>query len=353
LAKVTARDDQMNEGKARPRAAVATNPVLVADVGGTYARLALASRDASDGLHAHSIKQFDVARFGSLEDVAREYLERVSPRPVHAVLAVAGPVTGDEVQITNSSWRISRCRFARELQFESVRVVNDFAAMSAAIPALLPGALDPIGPHGAPTIDRVRPRVMAVIGPGTGLGVSLMLMRDGRLLIIDTEGGHSAFAPSTAEEREILAVLSGRFGRVSNERLVSSGGLLNLYEAACEVRDVPLRAGTPEAVSAGALNGDAEARRSVELFCELLGALAGDLVMITGAWDGVYMAGGLITPMLPWLKRGKFRERFENKGRIASAVASVPTIAVTHQHPGLIGAGALALSDWISLARQD
>src|SRR5262245_61603528 len=184
----------MNKGKARQRAVFATDPVLVADVGGTYARLALASRDADDGLQAHSIAQFDVARFDSLEDVVREYLERVSPRPVHAVLAVAGPVTGDEVQITNSPWRISRCRFARELQFDSVRVVNDFAAMSAAIPGLSAGALDAIGPHAVPAIDRVQPRVMAVIGPGTGLGVSVMLMRDGRLLIIDTEGGHSAFA---------------------------------------------------------------------------------------------------------------------------------------------------------------
>lgn len=326
--------------------------VLVADVGGTYARLALARRDADDVLAPDSIAQFFVARFGSLELVVSHYLDRVENRPVHAVLAVAGLVAGDEVQITNSPWRTSRGRFAAELKFTTVRLVNDFAAMSAAIPSLSDAVLEPIGPHSAPKVDRHRPQVMAVIGPGTGLGVGVLLIRDGRLLIIDTEGGHSAFAPTTAEEREILVVMSGRFGRVSNERLVSSTGLLNLYEAFCSVRDVPIRAATPEAVTAEAMCGDSEARRSVELFCELLGALAGDVVMTTGAWDGVYLAGGLIAPMLPWLKRGKFRERFESKGRLASALAPVPTIAITHEHPGLIGAGALAFSDWISLFRQ-
>ncbi|HZF14742.1 MAG TPA: glucokinase [Steroidobacteraceae bacterium] len=325
---------------------------LVADVGGTYARLALARRDDDDVLAPGSIAQFDVARFGSLERVVDHYLEGMESRPVDAVLAVAGPVAGDEVRMTNSDWRISRGRFARELNFESVRLVNDFAALSAAIPSLSDASLEPIGPHAAPKFDRLAPRVMAVIGPGTGLGVGVLLVRDGRLLIIDTEGGHSAFAPNTAEEREILNVMSSRFGRVSNERLVSSSGLLNLYEAACAVSDVAVRAATPEAVTAGAANGDTAARRSVELFCEVLGALAGDVVLMTGAWDGVYLAGGLIPPLLPWLKSGKFRERFESKGRIASAVASVPTTAITQQHPGLIGAGALAFSDWISLVRQ-
>jgi glucokinase len=331
---------------------VAADLVLVADVGGTYARFALARPDRVEVLAPNSIAQFDVARFSSLELVVRHYLNGMDNRPVHALLAVAGPVGGDEVRVTNSRWRMSRGRFAAELEFASVRFVNDFAAISAAIPSLADTVLEPIGRLGAPTIDRRRPQVFAVIGPGTGLGVGVLLIRDGKLLIIDTEGGHSTFAPTTAEEREILEVMSGQFARVSNERLISSAGLLNLYRAACKVRNVPVRAETPEAVTAGATRGDAEALRSVQLFCELLGSLAGDVVMMTGAWDGVYLAGGLIAPVLPWLKAGKFRERFEAKGRLASTVAAVPTVAITHKHPGLIGAGALACSDWISLVRQ-
>lgn len=326
--------------------------VLIADIGGTYARLALVRADHAAGHVAENIARFEVSAFESVEELLRHYLGQQLGSPARAVLAVAGPVNGEEVRITNNPWRINVGRLAAELRFDSVRVANDFAAMSASIPGLPRASLEPIGGLSAPLLDGRRPQVLAVVGPGTGLGVGVLLAGEGQLLIIDTEGGHTGFAPCTKEEREILALLSRRYGRVSNERILSSGGLLNLYEAACEMADVPAPARTPEDVTAAAAGGDEHARRAVEIFCELLGSLSGDVAMMTGAWEGVYVAGGLVAPLLPWLRNGRFRERFESKGRLSAALAATPTIAITHEYPGLLGAGALAFSSSVRLVRQ-
>ena len=185
---------------------------------------------------------------------------------------------------------------------------------------------------------------MAVVGPGTGLGVGALLIRDGRAIELQTEGGHQSFAPGTAEEDAVLARLRARFGRVSNERLVCGAGLLNLYSALCEIADRAPAATTQEAVSAAATDGtDPQAVRAVELFCELLGAIAGDLVFAFGAWDGVYLTGGLLAPMLPWIRQGGFRRRFEDKGRFSATLAKIPTVAIHHPNTGLLGAAAIAL----------
>ena len=328
------------------------SPALVADIGGTNVRFALARR-AAGGVSLDAVRAYAVAEFDSLIAAAAHYLQACDARPGHAVLAAAGPVRGGEVRITNNPWVISAAHVAATLGLDAVRIVNDFAAMSAALPALEPAALRPIGAGGVPAIDLAVPGVFGIMGPGTGLGVGLLVVHDGRALILETEGGHVSFAPTSAEQAAVRRVLAARFGRVSNERLVCGAGLLNMYQALCELAARTPALPTPEAVSAAAAAGqDAEAGRAARMFAEILGAAAGDLVLTAGAWDGVYLPGGMVRPLLPWLEGGALRAGFENKGRFAAAVARVPLVAVLHENPGLLGAATLALDARIDTVRR-
>jgi glucokinase len=171
-----------------------------------------------------------------------------------------------------------------------------------------------------------------------------LLIRNGISSVLHTEGGHAGFAPVTAREIAILQRLQARFGRVSNERLVSGQGLANLHWASCEIDAVAAPTLSPEQIIAGADN-DPACARTIATFCEIYGAIAGDLVLGFGAWDGVYLAGGLTSALLPWLERGGFRHRFEEKGRFCRAMAQVPTVVMTHPHAGLLGAAAIAVRD--------
>lgn len=326
-------------------------PALVADIGGTNVRFALARR-ADRGASLDAVRAFAVSRFGSLVEAARHYLGECGARPRRGVLAAAGPVRGGEVRITNNPWVISAAGTAAALGLESVRLVNDFAAMSAALPALEPSALRPIGGGRVPVIDLAAPGIYGIMGPGTGLGVGLLVVRDGRALVLETEGGHVGFAPASEEQAAVQRVLAARFGRVSNERLVCGAGLVNVYEALCELAGRRPATLTPESISDAAAAGqDAEAVRAARMFAEILGAAAGDLVLTAGAWDGVYLPGGMVRPLLPWLEGGALRAGFEHKGRFAAAVARVPLVAVLHEHPGLLGAATLALDARVDTVR--
>ncbi len=328
-------------------------PSLLADIGGTNVRFALARRAGDALLVAGSVQSYAVAQFDSLVSAARHYLGELGERPRRAVLAAAGPVSGGEVRITNNPWVISASRTAAALGLEAVRIVNDFAAMSAALPLLAPAALRAIGAVAAPAIDLDAPGVYGIVGPGTGLGVGLLVVRDGRALVLETEGGHVGFAPTSAEQAAVQRVLAARFGRVSNERLACGTGLTNIYQAQCELAGRAPALATPEAVTAAAEAGqDALALRAVRLCAEVLGAAAGDLVLSAGAWDGIYLPGGLVGPLLRWLEEGGFRAQFESKGRFAAAMARVPTIAVLHAQPGLLGAAALAIDTRIDTVRR-
>lgn len=330
----------------------AASLALVADVGGTNVRFALARRAGGALLVAGSVVQYTVAQFGSLVEAARHYLQGRSELPTRAVLAAAGPVADGEVRITNNPWVITARQVAAALHLEGVRIVNDFAAMSAALPVLPAESLRLLGSGALPAIDLTAPRVFGIMGPGTGLGVGVLVVRDGRALVLETEGGHVSFAPTDAGQAAVQRFLALRFGRVSNERLVCGAGLLNIYQALCELHSRPATAVTPEGVSAAAADGaDAQAAHAVRMFVDILGAAAGDLVLTTGAWDGVYLAGGMVRPLLRWLEEGSFRRQFCNKGRFAAALERVPTLAVLHEHAGLLGAAALALDARIDTVR--
>jgi glucokinase len=320
--------------------------VLLADVGGTNVRFALADTASSQPLLGASIRRYRVADFATFTDAARAYLAESGARPGRGVFGFAGQVRDGEVHITNHAWSVSRERVRADLALDSLLIINDFAAMSLCVPLLGADDVRSIGVPVAPRPVAAKQARFAVIGPGTGLGVGALMMQYGRASALETEGGHTSFAPRTDEDVEILRRLRVRFGRVSNERLLSGGGLANLHQALGEIHGVDAGHLAPEEITQRAADGsDAACVRAVETFCELLGAVAGDFVLAFGAWDGVYLAGGLTPLMLPWLDRGGFRRRFEDKGRFEQTMANVPTVAIVHPDAGLLGAAACALAD--------
>lgn len=320
---------------------------LLADIGGTHARFALADPQLPEALVDASVRQFEVARFASVTDAAQHYLQQVPPadgRVEHGVFAVAGRIEGDQARITNHPWLIRRQETQDALGLRKLRLVNDFAAQAMAVGLLGSKDLAPIGaaafvPGGAGD------RTYAVLGPGTGLGVSALILRDGCSHVLETEGGHISFAATSTREAAILEKLAARFGRVSNERLVSGNGLVNIHRALAEIAGEPASNLLPHEVSAGATRGDGRCREAVEVFCAVFGAIAGDLVLTLGAWDGVFLTGGLVPKLLGQLHEPGFRSHFEAKGRFAPAMAGVPTLAVLHPQAGLLGAAAFALQD--------
>jgi glucokinase len=320
---------------------------LLADVGGTNVRFALADTGAREPLLSSTIRRYRVADFADFGAAAQQYLIDENARPAHAVFAFAGPVGGEVVHITNHPWTVDLKRVEAELELaEGLRAINDFAAMSFAVSLLGDADVVRLGGAAPAAVGADAQQAFALVGPGTGLGVGALVVRDGRIDALSSEGGHLSFAPRNEFEIEILRRLAARFGRVSNERVLCGAGLVNLYGVLAEMDGVAAEALQPKDITARADDGsDEHSVRAVELFCELLGAVAGDLVLAFGAWDGVYLTGGLTPRLQAWLARGAFRRRFEDKGRFAPRLTEVPTLAVLHADAGLLGCAARAVLD--------
>jgi len=319
-------------------------PWLVADLGGTNVRFALADPGSPGVLRAESVRAYKVDAFDSLAEAAHAYGQTVGGLPRRAVLAAAGPVTEAGVQLTNHPWQLNRQALQTELQLERLALVNDFAALAACVPLLAPAQLHTL-PGPALAEASAAPRMHLVLGPGTGLGVAGLRLQDGRSLVLQTEAGHAGMAPTDELEIELLQRLARRFGRVSHERLLCGPGLQNLHAALCERASLaPLALGpTPEAIVQCALaDSDPLCVLAVERFCLLLAGVAGDLALSLGAWDGVYLAGSLLQSLRPWLDAPAFRQRFEAKGRMQPLLQRVPLLQILHPEAGLLGAAATA-----------
>lgn len=321
----------------------AANAVLVADIGGTNARFALADISASVPLDQGSIDEYPVAEFASLADAAVHYLQQQGATASSGVFAVAGRVDGDEARITNHPWVISRSRTAAQLGFGQLHLINDFVAQAMSIALLGTDDVVQIGGASWAPAAAGEPRNYCVLGPGTGLGVGGLVARDGRNYPLATEGGHASFAPASPEQIRILEILSAQFGRVSNERLICGPGLVNIHRALSEIADIDPGHLQPADVTARATEGDAIATRAVEVFLEIFGAVAGDAVLVQGAWDGVFLTGGLVPRLLHQLQHSGFRQRFESKGRFSATMSQIPSMAILHPCPGLLGAAAYAV----------
>jgi glucokinase len=304
---------------------------LIADIGGTNARFALVGADGLPAGERHLL----VRDFPDLAAAADAYLG--GRRAEEAVIAVATPVESDRISFTNSPWTFSIAALRERLGFRELAVINDFVAQALATPHLGPGELEPIGGGGAP----VPGRAVGVIGPGTGLGVSALIPGKAGWTELPSEGGHASFAPGNAREARVLEELRGRFGsgHVSNERVVSGQGLLNLAQALAAIDGRRCPAATPEDVTEGARAGGCPScREAIELFSATLGAAAGDLALLVGARGGVFVAGGVCQKLGPLFDRAAFRERFAAKGRLRPYLEAIPTWLVLRADTGLLGA---------------
>lgn len=322
-----------------------SSTALVADIGGTWVRFALARQEQASAPSLRAEHRLAVANHPSLIAAAQHYLDGLEdtlPRPTHAAFAVAGRVDGGTAKMTNHPWCVDANECESALGLAKVRLLNDFTAQAFALPFLDASERRQIG-EPALGLGQRDDWTVAVLGPGTGLGVSALLRRSGAPFALASEGGHASFAPKTALQRELLEHLAKRYPRVSYERLVSGSGLSNLHWAMARrsggTTPEDLR---PEDVTARARGGDAMASETIEVFCEIFGAFAGDLVLTFGAWDGVFLSGGLVPLLLEELSAGAFRRAFETKGRFSEAMTRVPVHAVLHPQPGLLGAAALA-----------
>ena len=307
---------------------------LLADIGGTNARFALLPPGGGAPEQERSVPCAD---YVGLEQAARAYLASVGDPPVReAAIDVATAVTGDLVRLTNSPWAFSIEQTRQQLGLERLLVLNDFTALALALPRLPAQAVRQVG-RGAP----VPGAAIALIGPGTGLGVSGLLPCGPRWTPIQGEGGHAAFSPMTEREDAVLGVLRERFGHVSTERLVSGPGLANLYEALCKLERAPVRGLTPEQISAQGVAGtDSHCAEALAMFCAALGTAAANLALTLGARGGVYIGGGIVPRLGASFDASPFRSRFEHKGRFSAYLAAVPTCVITAEYPALTGLAA-------------
>ncbi|MGO8915810.1 MAG: glucokinase [Stellaceae bacterium] len=312
-----------------------TLPGLLGDIGATNARFALTG--AAGGSERQRVLACD--DYPSLAAAIGAYLAEagLAEPPLQAALAVASPVTGDAVRLTNHPWSFSIDGLQRELALTRLVVVNDFVANALAVPRLSPEDRRAVG-GGAGVSDAP----IGVLGPGTGLGVSGLVPTPAGFIALASEGGHATMAPADEQESAVIDRLRQRFGHVSAERVLSGQGLVNLHAALADLAGVPAEPFTPAEITDRAL-GESEplVRAAVDLFCAMLGTVAGNLALTLGARGGIYITGGIVPRLGERFARSAFRQRFEAKGRFHAYLAAIPTYVVTHPVPAFLGLAAL------------
>jgi glucokinase len=308
--------------------------ILVGDVGGTNVRLAGAQRNDNGHVDLTAVSRMPVLSFSSLGDAIEAWSAQGNALPPRAVFALAGPTGADEVRFTNSSWVVSASQLKRRFGFESVTLVNDFAAQARAVPAnradefevLLPG----IPQEGAPIV---------VLGPGTGLGMAILVPDGNDWRVIPSEGGHQAYAPCTAREREILAAVTPELGYVDFEHLVSGLGLDRLYQTIARLDGRPARLQGGAEIGPAAISGDDPvAVEAVEIMTLSLATFAGNAIMSCGAKGGCVIAGGVSESLAPFLRRPAFKERLIARGNMTGYFDGVPVRRARDAFAALEGA---------------
>jgi glucokinase len=307
---------------------------LVGDIGATNARFALVEADGALSHHANLLCD----DHGSLAEALRTYLDQTSAgTPAHAALAVATSPHGDRVSFTNNPWSFSIAELSAQIGVPRLRVVNDFYANALAVPLLRDGDVSQVG--GGASVPGTP---MAVIGPGSGLGVSAVVPDGARHIAVPGEGGHVTMPAADAAENAVLTLMRDRYDHVSAERLLSGPGLVNIYNALSEIEGIPAEALTAAQISnALTSDGDGCAKRAVQMFCAMLGTVAGNLALTLGARGGVYIAGGIVPKLGTAFAHSQFRARFEDKGRFRDYLAAIPTFVIVRPDAALLGAAQL------------
>lgn len=302
---------------------------LVADIGGTNVRFGLCGPGGIEDVQVLSCADFETPAAA-----ARAYLGGRA-RPSTGAFAVATAVNGgDRVSMTNHVWDFSIEGTARELGLKDLKVINDFAALALAVPYLREQDRAQVG-EGAPKEGMP----IAIIGPGTGLGVAAVVFAHGRPIPVSTEGGHVTMAATTAREFALFEWLRWtKYRHVSAERVCSGKGIVNLYHAVRGVDGLDLPDREASEITRAALDGSCRTCVEVlDLFCHFLGVTAGNLALSYGAFGGVYIAGGIVPQLGPYFAASRFRQSFLAKGRFRDYLAPIPTYVVTHPWPGLEG----------------
>jgi glucokinase len=315
--------------------------IVTADIGGTNARFALAELVPGERPRLGDVRRYRTADHPGLASAWRAFARDVGePLPAAAAIAVAAPIDGDILRFLNSPWTIDRRRLLGQLGVERLTLLNDFGAIAYAVSVLAPDELAYLaGPEGPLPAGGVT----TVLGPGTGLGVAMLLRRGGRVEVVETEGSHIGFAPLNEEEQRIAEDLRRRYGRASVERIVSGPGLYDLYRAC---GGAAFEVGDAAALWGAALDGkDPVAEQALDHLVKAFGSAAGDLALAHGA-NAVAVSSALSLRMADRLRSPLFAGRFIAKGRYRERMQGIRIRLVTHEEPGLLGAAVAFEREW-------
>lgn len=318
-------------------------PFVVADIGGTNARFALVSgkTEGTDEVpEAFVIEQIQIlkgADFSSFEHAMSAYLDMLDDVTVQAAcVAIAGPVQGDRVSMTNLPWSFSQETLKKKFNLRAFEAINDYTAQ-----ALATSQIDDTGLATVVTGERVANANKAILGPGSGLGVAGLVHTVEAWVPVPSEGGHVNMAPSNELELAMFSYLIKKHGYLSAEMCLSGPGLENLYDAVCHLEGVPAQAHRAAAISSLALTRrDEQCHTALSVFCALLGTMAGNLVLTYGATGGAYITGGIVPRFVDFLRESEFEQRFKNKGVMSHYLENVPVDVVVHEQPAFLGAAA-------------
>jgi len=318
--------------KQSSRASYADGPRLLADIGATHARFALET--APGVLRQTAVLRCD--EYSGIVPLLNAYLhEHGGERIAHAAFAMANPISGDLVRMTNRDWQFSTDEVRRTMGWSTLMIVNDFTALAMALPGLQAGDVLQVG-GGKPAPHAVS----GVLGAGTGLGVSGVIPTADGFITLGSEGGHVNFAPADEREFAILQYAWREWPHVSNERILSGPGMELVYRALAERNgvDAPAPARTAaEIVSCALEDNDALCLEVLECFAGMLGGAAANLAVTLGAFGGIFIGGGIVPRIAQWFATSPFRARFEAKGRFTGYLAQIPTYVIMTPHPALRG----------------
>lgn len=299
-----------------------SSPWLIADIGATNTRCAQVTQENPEPI---DLQLYDNADFDSLKSLLESYLQ-TGRRPRFAALAIAAPISGDDIQMINIDWRFNRRDLCEELDLESLWVINDFHAIACALPWFDETKTVEIGKSAA-----YRDGNRAVLGPGTGCGVAAWIADGGA--VMSGEGGHVTLAAIDEREAGLIAAIRGRLGHCSAERVLSGPGLLELHYAMHGIR-------LEDPAAIGAATNDPACDATMAQFFDFLATVSADLALTTGATGGLFIAGGIVPKSIHRLEASSFRTRFENKGRYREYMQAIPTYVITDPNPGLTGLAA-------------
>jgi len=303
---------------------------LIADIGATNTRCAL----LDDKGHVLSPETFENTDFTGVSGLLEVYLDhrRASDRPRRAAIAIAAPVTDDKVSMLNIDWQVSQTALKAELALHRLIMVNDFAAVAWGLPSLTSKDRQQLCGGDPPARSP-----MAVLGPGSGLGVAGLIPSSDGWTAISSEGGHTTMAASTDEEAEVIARIRDKIGHCSAERVLSGPGLVQMYVTLSEIAGRGTATIKAADVTALARQKEPLARQTVNMFLALLATQASNLVLTLGARGGLYIAGGIMPRLMEFVAQSPFQERFVAKGRYRAYMESVPAYVITDELPAFRG----------------